>query len=155
MDLSAIVKTVHIVSAAILFGTAFGITFFMFRSHAADTLRERYFAVRTTVLAENLFVLPTVFILPLTGIWLLHDGSHDPDALWVALAIALFTAGGVCWLPVVWLQVQLRNMLADAVRGSHAVPERYRTLYRVWCLLAWLPFAILIVIFALMVAKPV
>ena len=68
VNLFVIVKTLHILSSTILFGTGLGIAFFMFRSYFTDNLHEKLYAVRNTVLADYLFTFPAVILQPLTGI---------------------------------------------------------------------------------------
>lgn len=72
MDLYLIVKTIHILSSTILFGTGIGIAFFMFRSWFTDNLQEKLYAAKNTVLADYLFTFPAVVMQPLSGIALIH-----------------------------------------------------------------------------------
>ena len=60
-----------------------------------------------------------------------------------------------CWLPVVWIQLQLRNLAAGAARKNAVLSERYFKLFRIWFWLGWPAFGGVIAIFALMIWKPV
>lgn len=155
MDFYFVVKTLHIISSAILFGTGIGIAFFMFCSSFSTNLYEKYYAARFTVLADYLFTLPAVILQPVTGIWLIVNGGYDPMALWLQVTYALYVLAGICWLPVVWIQIQLRSMLKLSVETGNPLPTRYQNLFRIWFCLGWPAFASLIVIFYLMVTKPV
>lgn len=155
MDTYQIVKTLHIIGSTILFGTGIGIAFFMYASHHARNLHEKYFATRMTVLADYLFTTPAVIIQPLTGIWLIINGGYAAHDLWLSLTYGLYILAGLCWLPVVWIQIQLRRMLATAVETGTDLPPRYARLFRIWFWLGWPAFISLIVIFFLMVMKPV
>lgn len=115
MDIYSIVKTLHIISATVLFGTGMGIAFFMFSSMFGKNLHERYFAARYTVLADYIFTAPAVIIQPLTGAWLVMQGGYDPSAFWLKMTYGLYILAGICWLPVVWIQLHLRNIIATAI----------------------------------------
>jgi len=155
MDFYLTIKTLHILSATILFGTGLGIAFFMVRSYFTDNIQERFYASRNTVLADYLFTLPAVIIQPLTGIWLVTQGGFGAMDLWLSLTYGLYLVAGACWIPVVWIQIQLKKMLAHSVSSGEALPERYHKLFKLWFLLGWPAFTGLIIIFFLMVFKPI
>ena len=154
MDWYLIIKTVHILSATALLGTGLGIAFFMFRAHATAHLQEKYFAARNTVLADTLFTLPAVILQPLSGAWLVWKGGYDWAAPWLLLTYGLFVLAGFCWLPVFWIQLQLKTMIAEALHNETGLPGRYHRLFKLWFLLGWPAFLSLILVFFLMVLKP-
>jgi uncharacterized membrane protein len=155
MDLYSCIKTLHIISSTVLFGTGLGIAFFMFCSLYAKNIQERYYAARFTVLADYVFTAPAVILQPLTGIWLVMHSGVDPMALWLKLTYALYLLAGACWLPVVWMQIQLRKIVAQCSETGTSLPPRYHQLFKIWFILGWPAFLSLIVIFYLMVTKPV
>jgi uncharacterized membrane protein len=155
MDWYLIIKTLHILSSTVLLGTGLGIAFFMLCSHFTNNIQEKFFAARNTVLADYLFTAPAVILQPLTGIWLISQGGYDWTAPWLVATYILYVIAGGCWLPVVWIQIQLKTMLAHSIKTGVSLPVRYHTLFRVWFILGWPAFAGLIVIFFLMVFKPV
>ena len=75
------------------------------------------------------------------------------DAVIVA-AIALYLLAGACWLPVVWLQVRMAGMTAEALRADAALPQLYGVYSRWWERLGYPAFAAMLAVFWLMVAKP-
>ncbi|MGB1800166.1 MAG: DUF2269 family protein [Gammaproteobacteria bacterium] len=154
MDLYILTKTIHILSSTILFGTGIGIAFFMFRSMSTDNLQEKYYAARNTVLADSIFTLPAVIIQPISGIALINMVGYDWTDFWLLTAYVLYVVIGLCWIPVVWIQIQLKNMLSDAINNDTALPARYDKLSRIWFFLGWPAFAGLIFIFYLMISKP-
>ncbi len=154
MDAYSVIKTVHILSATVLFGTGLGIAFFMVRSHFTEDLREKFFAVRTTVLADYVFTLPAVVLQPLSGAWLVHSGGHDPQAPWLMATYGLYGLAGLCWLPVVWIQIRLKHMLKTCVDTNAPLPDHYARLFKIWFILGWPAFLGLVIIFFLMVMKP-
>jgi len=55
----------------------------------------------------------------------------------------------------VWIQIQLRKMCNDAMETADELPARYFKLFKIWFLLGWPAFIGLVIVFYLMVAKPV
>jgi uncharacterized membrane protein len=73
---------------------------------------------------------------------------------WIKASLVLYVLVGLCWLPVVWIQVRLRDLATAAVRDGTALPPRYHTLFKVWFWLGWPAFAGVMAIFVLMLWKP-
>ena len=73
---------------------------------------------------------------------------------WLALSIALYGLVGVCWLPVVWLQIQLRRMAQASLESDDPLPPLYDRYLRLWFMLGWPAFTAVLAIFYLMVFKP-
>ena len=83
MDLYSFVKTLHVLSAAVLFGTGAGIAYFMLMGHLSGVPAARRFAAATTVRADFLFTLPAVIVQPLSGAWLVWQGGFDWSDRWL------------------------------------------------------------------------
>jgi uncharacterized membrane protein len=149
-----VVKTVHIISAAILFGTGIGIAFFFLMGLRSGDPAGSYFAARTTAVADMLFTLTAGVVQPLTGFWLVHAAGYDPLSPWLVATYAIYMLALACWLPVVWLQLRMRDMLAEKVSGRTIDEVRLRHYFRWWFALGWPAFVGLVVVFWLMVAKP-
>ena len=154
MDLYFSIKTLHIISSTVLFGTGLGIAFFMFTARYAKNIHEKYYAARFTVLADYLFTAPAVILQPASGLWLVFNGGYDPMEPWLVWSYALYILAGLCWLPVVWLQIRMKQLLAQAVQNNKEPPALYHRYFKIWFALGWPAFISLIVIFYLMVAKP-
>lgn len=154
MDAYFVIKTLHIISSTVLFGTGLGIAFFMLASRFTTSVQDKYYAARFTVIADYLFTLPAVIVQPASGIWLLLNGGYDPYAPWLMWSYGLYIVAGLCWLPVVWLQIQMKRMLHDCVRSNTSLPQRYHLYFKIWFVLGWPAFVSLVAIFYLMVAKP-
>lgn len=155
MDLYLAIKTVHIISSTVLFGTGMGIAFFMLRSWFTDSLQEKAYATRNAVLADYIFTLPAVIVQPLSGAALVHMGGHGWTDLWLVLTYALYAVAGLCWLPVVWIQIRLGRIAAACAENGTELPADYHRLFKIWFVLGWPAFMGLVAIFYLMVAKPV
>ena len=155
MDVYSFVKTLHIISSAVLFGTGIGIAFFMLLSYFTDSLPEKLYAADNTVLADTLFTLPAVIIQPVTGFWLVRQGGYGVMDLWLVATYVIYIIAGVCWIPVVWIQIQLKEMAKQAYDSGETLPPRYHRLFKIWFLLGWPAFTGLVIVFFLMVMKPV
>jgi uncharacterized membrane protein len=154
MNLYLLIKTLHIVSATIVFGTGIGIANFMFFGARSGAMPERAFAVRMTVKADFMFTLPAVVIQPLTGAWLVWHGGFLWNDYWLVLTYGLYLLAGACWVPVVFIQMRMKAMLEARERGGVFDEATYNRLFRAWFILGWPAFGSLVVIFWLMVTKP-
>lgn len=148
------VKWVHIVSSAVLFGTGIGSAFFMFMANRRKDIAGIYFATRHVVIADWLFTTPAVVVQLFTGLYLVHLGGFHLADRWITWALGLYFFAGACWLPVVWMQIRMRDMAKQALASGAALPARYWVFDRWWVLLGSLAFPAVAFIFWLMVAKP-
>jgi uncharacterized membrane protein len=154
MNAYAALKFVHVVSATVLFGTGLGTAFFMWMSHRSGNVVAIAHAARLTVLADWLFTTPAVIVQPLSGIALMWFVGYPLTTSWLLLSIALYVLAGACWLPVVALQLRVRNISAAAARDGRALPPEYYRCMRWWFALGWPAFVAVLGAFWLMIAKP-
>jgi uncharacterized membrane protein len=138
-----IVKLVHIVSATLLFGTGLGTAFFMWRAYRRDELQVFAATSQDVVLADACFTLPAVITQLATGIWLTDYLGIPLHSLWFKTTISMFGGVGICWLPVVWIQIRLGRDPAYRAR-----------LMRIWLALGIPAFVLTLGLFAMMVLKP-
>jgi uncharacterized membrane protein len=148
------VKWAHILGSTVLFGTGLGIAFFMFASRFSDDLTVRFFLARTTVIADMLFTLPAVIVQPVTGLTLVILAGYDWNEPWLLATYGLYILTGMCWIPVVFIQIRLRDIVASAAAGNGELPPAYHRLFRLWFWLGWPAFISLLAIFYLMIARP-
>jgi uncharacterized membrane protein len=149
-----VVKWVHVLSSTILFGTGIGSAFYMFFASRQPDPKVAHFVVRHVVIADWLFTTTAIIVQPATGLWLAHIAGFPLTATWLLGSIVLYFVAGACWLPVVWIQYQMRAMALAAAESKAALPERFHRLFRVWVALGVPAFLALVVVFYLMVAKP-
>jgi uncharacterized membrane protein len=149
-----ILKVIHIISSTILFGTGLGSAFYLWRAHQTNNLSVMSFATRNVVIADWAFTTPAVVIQPLTGILLVYIVGYPVSSTWLVLTYLLFFLTGLCWLPVVWLQIKMRDLLQQAIEAKTPIPAKYYDYYRIWFMLGWPAFLAVIIIFFLMVLKP-
>jgi len=147
-------KWLHIVSSTVLFGTGFGIAFFFVRAHRTGNVDIIASVGRDVVLADAVFTAAAVIIQPASGVALAFMAGFPLSSPWLLLSIALYLVVGACWLPVVWLQIWMRNLAVAAAATSRPLPPEYKKYYRWWFALGWPAFIGVLAIFYLMVAKP-
>ena len=148
------VKWIHILSSTILFGTGLGSAFYMFFASRQRDPRVAYFVVRWVVVADWVFTTTAIIVQPVTGLWLVHLAGFDWKSAWILWSIVLYFFAGACWLPVVWLQLRMRDMARVAAETGSPLPERYGRFFAIWVVLGIPAFLALVVVFYLMVAKP-
>lgn len=148
-------KIIHILSGAVLFGTGAGIAFFMLRAHMTRNVATMAAVGSIVVLADFVFTASAVVVQPISGLGLIHMQGYSLTEPWLLAAYALYVLIGICWLPVVWIQMELAKMAKQAHADDQPLPARYFSLFRVWFILGWPAFAGVIGIYWLMVAKPV
>ncbi|MDB5360228.1 MAG: putative integral rane protein [Rhodospirillales bacterium] len=149
-----LIKTVHILSATVLFGTGLGTAFQMWFAHLTGDPRTIATVARNVVRADFWFTTPAVILQPASGIALIHLSGLDARASWLMVAYGLYLLIGLCWLPVVWLQIRVRDLAVVAVEDGTPLPPDYHRVMRLWFGLGWPAFLGTLAIFWLMVAKP-
>ncbi|HEV2700033.1 MAG TPA: DUF2269 domain-containing protein [Steroidobacteraceae bacterium] len=147
-------KWAHVVSSTVLFGMGAGIAFFFIRAHRTGDVRVIAAVGREVVIADAIFTASAVVLQPLTGLAMVRLVGFPLSASWLRWSIALYLLVGCCWLPVVWLQIRMRDLAAQARRQGTALPNVYYLYYRWWFGLGWPAFTGVLVIFYLMVVKP-
>ena len=149
-----VVKWLHVLSSTILFGTGIGSAFYMLFASVERDPRVVLFVVRYVVIADWLFTTTAVIVQPVTGLWLAHLAHFPLGSRWLAWSIALYLVAGACWLPVVWMQIRMREMARRAVAEGAPLPPAYARYLRAWVALGIPAFVSLVIVFYLMVAKP-
>ena len=147
-----LVKLIHIVSATLLFGTGLGTAYFMFSAYRSGDLAAIRITSRHVVMADWLFTTPAVVLQLTTGLWLTSYLRISFGSAWLISALALFAAVGLCWLPVVWIQLRLKRLIEMA--GGERLPKQFPPLMRIWIALGIPAFILTLVLFWLMVFKP-
>ena len=153
MDSYLVVKTLHILSSTILFGTGIGTAFHGLMSNRSGSLPARRTANRNVVIADWLFTTPAVVVQPLTGIWLANKIGLSISSGWAGVSLLLYLITVACWLPVVWIQIEIHRITSTMEEGG-SLPRRYHRLSLAWFILGWPALVSMLGIFWLMVAKP-
>lgn len=154
MDLFTLVKLAHVIGATVLFGTGAGIAFFMLMAHRTGQPAVIAHTARVVVAADTIFTATAVIAQPVTGAALAHITGYPLTSGWIGLSLVLYVVTGLCWLPVVWIQLKLRDIADEAVRLATPLPPRYFRLFRLWFVLGFPAFIAVLAILWLMIAKP-
>lgn len=154
MNIYALLKTLHIVGATVLFGTGTGIAFFMMMAHRTRDTALIAHTARVVVLADTLFTASAVILQPITGAALAHWMGLPLSTGWIGLSLILYLVAGAFWLPVVWIQVRLRRLAQDTIAAGTPLPSAYDRLFRIWFAFGFPAFAAVLGIMWLMVARP-
>lgn len=154
MTLYFLVKLLHIIGATVLFGTGAGIAFFMLMAHRTADPRLIAHTAGVVVTADTIFTATAVVLQPLTGAWLAHLAGYSLSEGWIIASLVLYVVTGVFWLPVVWIQLKLRNLARAAVEAGEPLPPTYHRWWRIWFACGFPAFAAVLGILWLMTAKP-
>jgi len=154
MTLYFLVKLLHIIGATVLFGTGAGIAFFMLMAHRTADPRLIAHTAGVVVVADTIFTATAVVLQPLTGAWLAHLAGYSLGEGWIVASLALYVVTGVFWLPVVWIQLKLRNLARAAVEAGEPLPPAYHRWWRIWFACGFPAFAAVLGILWLMTARP-
>jgi len=147
-------KLAHVLSSTLLFGTGLGTAFFMWMAHRSGRVEAIAVTARHVVLADWLFTTPAVILQPLTGWLLMQRLGMDFGQSWLAATLVLYVLIGACWLPVVLIQLRIRDLAAAALVSGSPLPASYHRLMALWFSLGWPAFLGVLVIFWLMFFKP-
>ncbi|WP_315825718.1 MULTISPECIES: DUF2269 domain-containing protein [unclassified Bradyrhizobium] len=154
MTLYFLVKYLHVLGAIVILGTGTGIAFFMLMAHLSG---EAAFIARTAgvvVIADMLFTLSAVLLQPVTGGTLMWLSSTAMTERWLLTSLALYAVAGLFWVPVIFMQIELRDLARAADISAQALPPRYFIVFRRWFLCGIPGFGAVMAILWLMIAKP-
>ena len=148
-----VVKWLHVLSSAILFGAGVGSAFHLFASSLRGHTGGAAGSARNVVAADWLLTTPSAILQPVTGLWLVHLMKVPLSTPWVAWSLGLYAVAIACWLPVVAIQIRMRGMAVEAEHACEPLPRAYRRLFQWWTGLGFGAFFPFLLIFWLMVAK--
>ncbi len=154
MDPDLILRWLHVIGACVLLGTCAGIAIFMLMAHRTADARVIAHTAGIVVLADTVITATSVIFQLITGVllawqlgWLLSEGR-------IAISLLLYVLTGLFWLPVVWIQVRLRDYARRADRDGTSLPSSYDKLFRRWFACGIPAFAAVLAIPWLMLARP-
>lgn len=147
------VKYLHVVGAAVLLGTGAGIAFLMLMAHLGGKTAVIAGVARIVVLADFLFTATAVVLQPVTGAVLAHLAGYSLWEPWLLWSNVLYVLTGAFWLPVVWMQLKMRDLAEAAVMRGVPLPRTYYRFFWTWFAFGFPAFAAVAVIFWLMISK--
>ena len=155
MNVYLTIKALHIISSVLLVGTGLGSAFYLYFANRTRSVPVIAAVSRLVVHADWWFTTPAVLFQPLSGIWLAHTAGWPLTSRWIVAAAILYVIAGACWLPVVWLQLELTEMARVAQAGGRTeLPDRYWRFAKLWECLGYPAFLAMAAVYFLMVSKP-
>jgi len=156
MNTYLIVKTLHIISATLMVGTGFGTAFYLFWANRSGSVAAQSVVSHWVIKADWWFTTPAVIFQPLSGLWMLYERGYTVSTMleqnWVWMTLGLYILAGICWLPVVWLQIRMAKIAEKAHKeNADTIPEPYWRYARRWELLGYPAFCATIVIYFLLI----
>ncbi len=146
-------KYIHLLSMVLLFGTGLGSAFYKWMADRSRNVTHIAIVNKHVVMADWLFTTPTVLIQPITGIWMLYLIHIPLTTSWVVISLALYALAGLCWIPVVWLQIRMQKLAQLAVEQKTDLDSQYWRYARIWFYLGIPAFTAMVFIVLLMVMK--
>ena len=154
MNLYFLVKYLHVLGAIVILGTGAGIAFFMLMAHRSGDPAFIARTASTVVIADMLFTASAVVLQPVTGGLLMLLSSTSYAELWLATSLGLYAVAGLFWIPVVFMQIEMRDLARVADARGEPLPPRYFALFRRWFWFGIPGFGSVMLILWLMIAKP-
>jgi uncharacterized membrane protein len=155
MNTYLLIKTLHIISSVLIVGTGFGTAFYLFFANRSGSVEAMSVVSRLVCRADLWFTAPAAVFQPLSGLWLAHIAGFAWTTPWLMVSIGLYVLAGICWLPVLVLQVRMARIASHAsAAGATAMPAEYWQYAKRWELLGYPAFIAMIIIYFLMVTKP-
>ena len=149
-----IFKLLHVLSSTLLFGTGIGSAFYLLCIVLRRDIHLIAGVARLVVVADWLFTATTAIVQPLTGLYLVHITQMPLSTPWIGWSLALYVVAIACWLPVVRLQIRMRDAAATADASGTPLPDAFWRWFGWWIALGAVAFVAFLAIFYLMVFKP-
>lgn len=147
-------KLIHILSSTILFGTGIGTASVMLYGHYTKNPYIIAAITKYVVIADWIFTTPAIFIQPITGLYMVWLAGYSLSSLWLITSMIGYLIALICWLPVVYLQIKLRDLANITYLYKKTLPAIYYKLFRYWFILGWPALFSFLMIFYLMTFKP-
>lgn len=154
MTIYFLAKYLHVLGAIVILGTGIGIAFFMLMAHRTGDAAFIARTATTVVIADMLFTASAVILQPITGLALMTLSSTSLAEQWLVTSLALYVVAGMFWIPVIFMQIEMRDLARRAATDASPLPPRYFTLFRRWFLFGIPGFGSVMAILWLMIAKP-
>lgn len=147
-------KIIHVVSAAILFGTGFGSALYKYMANRSRDVGMIANATKSVVYADWIFTGTSGIVQPVTGIIMVMIKGYSITTFWVLWSIVGYLIAAICWFPVAAIQIKLAKLAQNACEQKGVLPPKYRLYYRLWIALGIPAFCSLVVVVFLMANRP-
>lgn len=140
-------RLLHLLAAAVLLGMRIGGGWYFARALRTREPAIIANAAHAGVIAELFLTTPAVAIQLLTGLALADGLGLSLTTPWLALALGVFIAVGVIWLPLLWIEYRI----AKPGCAPTSCIQRWTAW---WYVLEWAMLCGVIALFWLMVYRP-
>lgn len=154
IELEIALRWLHVIGACVLLGTGAGIAFFMVMAWRTREVALIAHTAGIVVLADFVFTTLAVIAQPVTGVLLAIETGWSLWEPWLLLSLLLYGVTGAFWLPVVFIQIRLRDLARDAVATGQALPRQAHRLFAIWFACGFPAFFAVLTILWLMTARP-
>jgi uncharacterized membrane protein len=154
-DLIFSVKFVHVLAAAVMFGSWLCLAIFMVLAHRSRNTSVVAVTAQFVVRIELIVVAAAIALQPISGFPLAWAIGLDPlTEFWIDLSLVLYVGIVVCWILALRIEMRIRDLARDGALNAKRLSDDYRRLFRTWCFLAGPILVGMMIVFALMIWQP-
>lgn len=154
VEVELVLRWMHVIGACVLLGSGAGIAFFMLMAWRTQNVALIAHTAGIVVVADLLFTTNAVILQPITGYFLAQEMGWSLTEPWLLISLVLYGVTGAFWLPVVFLQIRLRNLARDALKNGQPLPTEAHRVFRIWFACGFPAFFAVLSILWLMLARP-
>ncbi len=155
IDAILAIKFVHVLLAAVMYGTWLGVAGFMVLAYRSANPSVVALIAQFSVRLELFVVGPALALQPIAGFPLAWAIGLTPlNEFWIDVSLVLYGVVVVVWLVALRVEIRVRNIARDAALARKPLADSYPRLARIWLVLAGVIFAGMTALMLLMVWQP-
>ncbi|CAI3940708.1 Uncharacterized membrane protein [Commensalibacter communis] len=155
MSIFSLFVFIHVLSATVLFASGIITAIVMVEAFIRKHPKDMALASQRVVKADWFMTLPSAIIQAVTGIILVHIMHIPFSTLWVVWSIILYSLSIILWIIVVQLQIHIAELAQIAHEQQIPFPQKGWSYFKWWVALGWPTFLCFLLIFWLMVTRPI
>ena len=155
IDIILIIKFVHVLAAAAMYGAWLGVACFMTMAYRSANPSVVALVAQFSVRIELFVVAVALALQPISGFPLAWAIGLTPlNELWIDVSLAIYGVVVAVWLIALRLEIRLRNIARESALERKPLADAYPRLFRTWFALAGIIFAGMTALMLLMVWQP-
>jgi uncharacterized membrane protein len=155
IDLILTIKFIHVLAAAVMLGTWFGIAAFMLFANRSRNPSVMALIAQFAVRLEFFVIAPAMALQPLSGLPLaVVIGLSPLDEFWIVLSLVLYVVVLAAWVTAVVLERRIRKSARRAALGGSRIAATSPPAFRLWLMVAPIVLVGMVALFLLMVWQP-
>lgn len=155
IDVILIVKFVHVLAAAAMYGTWLGAACFMAMALRSANPSVAALVAQFSVRIELFVVAPALALQPIAGFPLAWAIGLSPlNEFWIVVSLVLYVAVVVLWIVALRIEIRVRDIAREAALERKPLSAAYPRLVRIWLALAGIIFVSFTALMLLMVWQP-